>query len=51
LRPQASFTSLEALVARIRRDGELSELALEHAALARYNADGFLAPPPPTPAQ
>lgn len=40
---QASFTSLDALVARIRRDGELSALALDDAVLQQYKADSFLA--------
>lgn len=40
---QASFISLDALVARIRRDGELSALALDDAVLQQYKADSFLA--------
>lgn len=57
VRPEADFTSLEALAARIRLDGEVSEAALASPALAAYADDPFLLPsparlaaaPPPAP--
>ncbi|WIA22630.1 hypothetical protein OEZ86_009609 [Tetradesmus obliquus] len=44
VRPEANFTSLEALVARIHKDGEVSKAALSHPQLQHYAAEAFLQP-------
>jgi hypothetical protein len=43
-RPEANFSSLEALVTRINHDGEVSKEALGQPELQRFAADGFLQP-------
>ncbi len=42
VRPEANFASLEALVARIHADADVSRQALELAPLAAYAQDAFL---------
>lgn len=42
VRPEANFTSLEGLVARIHMDGEVSRKALEDARLSQFRSDGYL---------
>ena len=45
IRPEANFTSLEALVQRIHEDGRVSKQALQQAPLAAFAKDEFLQPP------
>lgn len=45
VRPEANFTSLEALVTRIHQDADMSKEALGHQQLQVYAADPFLQPP------
>ena len=42
IRPEANFPSLDALIARIKRDGEVAEAFLRHPALAARRGDSFL---------
>jgi hypothetical protein len=42
VRPEANFTSLEALVQRIHKDAEVSKAALSHPQLQGYAAESFL---------
>jgi hypothetical protein len=44
IRPEANFPSLDALVARIHRDGEVTREALEDERLEGFKEDGFLNP-------
>jgi riboflavin kinase len=44
VRPEANFTSLEALVQRIHKDAEVSKAALSHPQLQGYAAEAFLQP-------
>jgi hypothetical protein len=44
VRPEANFTSLEALVQRIHKDAEVSRAALSHPQLQGYAAEQFLQP-------
>jgi riboflavin kinase len=44
VRPEANFTSLEALVTRIHKDADMSKEALGHQQLQGYAADPFLQP-------
>ena len=44
IRPEANFPSLDALVARIHRDGEVTREALEDERLEGFEEDGFLNP-------
>jgi hypothetical protein len=44
VRPEANFTSLEALVQRIHKDAEVSKAALSHLQLQGYAAEAFLQP-------
>lgn len=44
VRPEANFSSLEALIQRIHKDGDVSKAALSHPKLAGYAKDGFLQP-------
>jgi hypothetical protein len=44
-RPEANFSSLEALVTRIHKDGDVSREALSHPQLEGHAADSFLQPP------
>ncbi|GBF97446.1 bifunctional riboflavin kinase FMN phosphatase-like [Raphidocelis subcapitata] len=44
IRPEANFSSLDALVARIRADGDDARAALALAPLEAHARDGFLAP-------
>jgi riboflavin kinase / FMN hydrolase len=44
IRPEANFSSLEALIERIQEDRRVTELALQDATLAAYKADPFLLP-------
>ena len=43
-RPEANFSSLEALVARIHKDGDVSKEALAQPELQRFADDSFLQP-------
>lgn len=43
-RPEANFSSLEALVTRIHKDGDVSREALSQPELQRFAADSFLQP-------
>jgi hypothetical protein len=43
-RPEANFSSLEALVTRIHKDGDVSKEALAQPELQRFAADSFLQP-------
>lgn len=43
-RPEANFTSLEALVTRIHKDGDVSRAALAQPQLQRFATDSFLQP-------
>lgn len=44
IRPEADFTSLEALVARIHQDAAVTREALQHPALAAHRGDPSLQP-------
>jgi hypothetical protein len=44
IRPEANFTSLEALIARIHKDADVTRDALEQEQMACLNADPFLKP-------
>eukprot|EP00878_Enallax_costatus_P022110 GHUV01023446.1.p1 GENE.GHUV01023446.1~~GHUV01023446.1.p1 ORF type:complete len:346 (+),score=74.28 GHUV01023446.1:1008-2045(+) len=44
VRPEANFSSLEALIQRIHKDGDVSKAALAHPKLAKYAHDNFLQP-------
>jgi riboflavin kinase len=44
VRPEANFTSLEALITRIHKDAEVSKAALSHKHLAQHAEDSFLSP-------
>lgn len=44
VRPEANFSSLEALVTRIHKDGDVSRAALAQPQLQRFAADSFLQP-------
>ena len=44
LRPEANFTTLEALVERIHEDAAVTKLALQDVHFASYSSDNFLAP-------
>ena len=44
VRPEANFTTLEALSARIHKDGDVSKAALVQAPLKKFAADVFLQP-------
>lgn len=44
VRPEANFSSLEALIARIHKDADEARAALEHPAMQRFAADAFLQP-------
>lgn len=44
LRPEANFTTLENLIARIRLDGDVSAAALCDERLQTYSRDAFLQP-------
>lgn len=44
VRPEANFSSLEALVERIHKDAEVSKEALAHPQLQHYAAHEFLQP-------
>lgn len=43
-RPEANFSSLEALITRINKDGEVSKEALSRPELECFAADSFLQP-------
>lgn len=43
-RPEANFSSVEALVTRIHKDGDVSREALSQPELQRFAADSFLQP-------
>lgn len=43
-RPEANFTSLEALVTRIHKDGDVSKEALSAPQLQQFASDSFLQP-------
>lgn len=43
-RPEANFSSLEALITRINKDGEVSKEALSRPELESFAADSFLQP-------
>lgn len=43
-RPEADFSSLEALVTRIHKDGDMSREALSQPELQRFASDSFLQP-------
>mmetsp|Transcript_30941 Transcript_30941/g.79450 ORF Transcript_30941/g.79450 Transcript_30941/m.79450 type:complete len:384 (+) Transcript_30941:264-1415(+) len=45
IRPEANFTTLEALIARIHEDAAVTRKALEAPALASYAANAYLKPP------
>ncbi|KAI3438503.1 hypothetical protein D9Q98_000931 [Chlorella vulgaris] len=49
IRPEANFESLEALVARIHADADVTRQALESEAYVKHRDDPFLLPPPPQP--
>lgn len=44
VRPEADFTTLEDLKARIHRDAEQTRAALEHPAMLQFKVDAFLQP-------
>lgn len=44
VRPEADFTTLEGLKARIHRDAEQTRAALEHPTMLQFKADAFLQP-------
>ena len=44
IRPEANFTSLEALIARIHEDAGITKEALAMPPLASFEKDPFLAP-------
>ena len=44
IRPEAAFTTLEALIARIHEDANVTKAALQHEALAQHSADQCLQP-------
>jgi Riboflavin kinase len=44
IRPEAAFTTLEALIARIHEDANVTRAALQHEVLARHSTDQCLQP-------
>ena len=42
VRPEADFTTVEDLKARIHKDAEQAKAALEHPSMLQYKADAFL---------
>jgi riboflavin kinase / FMN hydrolase len=44
IRPEADFTTLDALIARIHEDANVTRAALQHEALAAYRTDSSLKP-------
>ena len=44
IRPEASFTSLEALIERIHEDGRISGEVLAQPPLKTFSSDAFLQP-------
>jgi riboflavin kinase len=44
VRPEANFTTLEALATRIHQDGDVSRAALQQAPLKKFAGDTFLLP-------
>lgn len=46
VRPEADFTTLDALKARILEDADVTRLALKHESLLAFSKDPFLTPAP-----
>mmetsp|Transcript_29708 Transcript_29708/g.53234 ORF Transcript_29708/g.53234 Transcript_29708/m.53234 type:complete len:95 (+) Transcript_29708:580-864(+) len=46
IRPEANFTSLEALVARIHEDADVTRKALDVPEMSQFSQSDFLRPPP-----
>lgn len=44
IRPEADFTSLDDLIARIHEDGRISQAALDDERFLPFEKDSFLAP-------
>lgn len=44
VRPEADFTTLEDLKARIHKDAAQTKAALEHPSMAQFKSDEFLQP-------
>ncbi len=44
IRPEANFSSLEALIARIHKDADVTREALEYQEMAQLKSDPFLRP-------
>ena len=51
IRPEANFTTLEALVERIHADADVARGALQEAEFGALQADPFLRPPKPEEAK
>lgn len=49
IRPEADFTTLDALIARIHEDANVTRRAMKHEKYAEMGKDSFLLEPTPQP--